>query len=338
MDALPPTLDAPPAIVRGTGLSRDMIGWHRCWQFLDHGRLGPAGLKPTNHWRHQKADEQFPNLIDDNVNLPAPEYGDLMYISAAKHDPRDDEEIRRRIFIAKEGLKYFFFLNFYSYTDKIYNDIFDDKNLKRKMADIIFNMSKQTRQEVWKINEALQGKDKIISLHKEMQFFFKYFFDIAYRFDLYPKKIRELWLEENKGDYQDPSDIFNFAKKYDGSVMIELLANGYWMLGNKFLYVRTQGEWKKKREDEIFNKAKSVLNRYYGEEISDELNETMFETINYYTNLLSHYDFSASEYGMPWVQRWQPIPVKRCTVAFKPLVEDPAMPEYLKPIFPKTSR
>lgn len=192
MDTLPPTLDAPPAIVRGTGLSRDMIGWHRCWQFLDHGRLGPAGLKPTNQWRHQKADEQFPNLIDDNVNLPAPEYGDLMYISAAKHDPRDDEEIRRRIFIAKERLKYFFFLNFYSYTDKIYNDIFDDKNLKRKMADIIFNMSKQTRQEVWKINEALQGKDKIISLHKEMQFFFKYFLIL---------RIGLIYIQRRSGNY-----------------------------------------------------------------------------------------------------------------------------------------
>jgi hypothetical protein len=338
MDTLPPTLDAPPAIVRGTGLSRDMIGWHRCWQFLDHGRLGPASHKPTNQWGHQKADEQFLNLLDDNVNLPVPEYGDLMYISAAKPDLSDDEKVYRRVFISKKDKKYFFFLNQYFSLGRIYNDIMEDPHIKSILRGVVRQMANDTRQEVGRIDKSLQGKDKIVSLHKELQAPFSYYSNSAYRFDLYPKKINELWLESNNGDYKDPSDFFDFAKKYDGPVMIELLANGYWMLGHKFLYIRTQGEWEKEREDEIFNKVKSIFNRYYGEENSDELSEGMFDAINYYTYLLSHYDFRATGYGMPWVQRWQPIPVKRCTVAFKPLVDDPVMPEHLKPIFPATSR
>ena len=118
MDTLPPTLEGPPAIVRGTGLSSDMIGWHRCWQFLDHGRLGAVKHKPTNQWGYQKADEKFPNLIDDKVDLPTTEYGDLMYISAVGPTPSVEEEVRRRVFISKNDNKNFFFLNQYFFWKK----------------------------------------------------------------------------------------------------------------------------------------------------------------------------------------------------------------------------
>lgn len=109
MDALPPTLDAPPAIVRGTGLSRDMIGWHRCWQFRDHIRLGLLKAKVTPDLDHVKEKGFFRNFLDDNINIPGYEYGSLMYISDKKGERYEDDDAQRRVFIIDKSRKYYFF-------------------------------------------------------------------------------------------------------------------------------------------------------------------------------------------------------------------------------------
>jgi hypothetical protein len=335
MDALPPTLDAPPAIVRGTGLSRDMIGWHRCWQFRDHIPLGFLKGKVTQDLDHVNGKDFFRNLLDDNINIPGYEYGSLMYISDKKVGKNQEEDARRRVFIINKSRKYFF-LNQYSMTNYLFASVISDGELRNALKKNIVSIKNDTKGEILKINNFLAPNDKIISLHKEIQNGLPYFRDYHSRPLFYPDTVEKMWRKENHDWPKAGVDIFDFIKKYDGLIMVELRADGYWMLGKKFLYVHTQGDWVSTATKEIYKKIKYVLAG--NDEVSTASNDPVANTIISYLSIFSHFDLKILEKERSWVQRWQPIPIARCTVAFKPLVDDPAIPEHLKPIFPATPK
>lgn len=336
MDALPPTLDAPPAIVRGTGLSQDMLGWHRCWQFRDHILLGSSKSKLNEESNISKIKEIFPNILYDNINLPNYDYGSLMYISDNKKEEDGEYNARRRVFITKQTEKYYYFLNIFSKSTLYFEGIINYRDLKKSLKKDIILIKNKNKDQIRKINQIFARNDKIISLHEEMQRGLPYFRDYHSRPLLYPDTVEKMWTKENHDWPKAGIDIFDFIKKYDDLIMIELLANGYWMLGEKFLYVHTQGNWESTATEEIYKKIKYVLAG--DDEISTASNDPVASTLVSYLSVFSHYDLKILEKERPWVQRWQPIPITRCMVAFKPLMDDAAMPDYLKPIFPDAAK
>lgn len=346
MDALPPTLYERPAEFRETGLSKNFIGWHRCWQFTDHFAPGQAqkGASDTvNERENSKKNERFSDLSFDYGLFPKITYGSIMYIPDIVKDGNknkyfDRDDVRKRAFIYSNNRNYFYFLDHYFSLNEIANSL-EGPNLEEVLKIRMGKLKIYNHREISFINKIISPYDKIISLYKEKQRDMPYFRIYDYKPLFYPNHIEgydislyDPYLKMNR----DSFDLDRFKRDYKGAILIELASEGYWMLGKKNLYIRTYGEW----INDTTQKDLENIQKFFAssDDVSTASNDPIYNSIQTYSNIFVRYSFKVSKSESIWFQRWRPIPVNQCTMAFKPLVDDPAIPEHLKPIFPKISR
>lgn len=369
MDSLPPTVDQEPAQFYETKLSDDLIGWHKCWRFVDHvapwqERVKGKKYEPfyTVNWKHYEMSDYNEQIYIDASNssnrnlqrfddrntgmdiLPPVDYGGILYLSDAPALPAEDgmgpayqraRLAQKRAFMRGSEADYKKNKIVYSYGF-VFNEenkikyIMKEDSFKNISNTFIDRFRDAVNFDLKGVEQIFDNFDNIISYHKEQ------FDSHEYLKKIIPLNEYPRYLPENKIRYAP--HVPNYYIENQDKKAISVI-NSY---KGVVLFDVADGAYYWMISDKhlyIYREHSVSGRRYFSkEEYSSIVKLVGYENAETYFQSYGYYPFPEEDWGVIWMQRWKPIPEKECHTAFKPVADDPALPTYLKPILPSAPK